>query len=204
MIEQGRLILTMMPSLYCKLDCPHCYLTKQQRHSKDCLSLEQIKTTVEKIKRYYQQKEIHKATIDIYWYGGEPTTMGVELFSSMCTIINSTFKNHNVKHTLLSALVGVNLNQWTAVIKQYCNSKIQTSYDGLMRGKRYDKAWQKKIENCLNQAKAQGTISKTVNTQLMSEYFWIGWEGAVMRAKLTKSSTPLTLYTEMFLRALLT
>jgi TetR/AcrR family transcriptional repressor of nem operon len=65
-------------------------------------------------------------------------------------------------------------------------------------------AWQEQIENCLNQAKQQGTISKTVNTQLMSEYFWIGWEGAVMRAKLTKSSTPLTLYTEMFLRALLT
>ena len=49
MIEPGRLILTMMPSLHCKLDCPHCYLTKQQRHSKDCLTLEQIKTTVEKI-----------------------------------------------------------------------------------------------------------------------------------------------------------
>jgi sulfatase maturation enzyme AslB (radical SAM superfamily) len=39
----------MMPSLYCKLDCPHCYLTKEQRRSKDCLSLEQIKITVEKI-----------------------------------------------------------------------------------------------------------------------------------------------------------
>jgi radical SAM protein with 4Fe4S-binding SPASM domain len=49
----------MMPSLYCKLDCPHCYLTKEQRHSKDCLTLEQIKATVEKIKRYYQNKNIN-------------------------------------------------------------------------------------------------------------------------------------------------
>ncbi|MBQ4800392.1 TetR/AcrR family transcriptional regulator [Pseudoalteromonas sp. MMG006] len=64
--------------------------------------------------------------------------------------------------------------------------------------------WQKHLELCLNQAKQQGTIANNVNTSLMSEYFWIGWEGAVMRAKLTKTSTPLTLYTEMFLRALLT
>lgn len=65
-------------------------------------------------------------------------------------------------------------------------------------------AWQQQVELCLNEAQQQGTLAKTVDTQLMSEYFWIGWEGAVMRAKLTQSSKPLTLYTEMFLRALLT
>ncbi|MFP3424781.1 TetR/AcrR family transcriptional regulator [Pseudoalteromonas sp. SIMBA_162] len=90
-------------------------------------------------------------------------------------------------------LVG-NLNQELNHLSDEFKNRLMQSYT----------AWQKQIENCLNQAKQQGTISKTVNTQLMSEYFWIGWEGAVMRAKLTKSSTPLTLYTEMFLRALLT
>lgn len=159
MIEQGRLILTMMPSLQCKLDCPHCYLSKQQRHSKDCLTLEQIKTTVEKINHYYQNKNIHNAAIDIYWYGGEPTIMGIELFSDRCTIINSAFKNHKVKHTLLSALVGVNLDKWTAVIKKYCNSKIQTSYDGLMRGERYDKAWQKQVVRAHNNGLKVNTLS---------------------------------------------
>ncbi|WP_288337629.1 TetR/AcrR family transcriptional regulator [uncultured Pseudoalteromonas sp.] len=90
-------------------------------------------------------------------------------------------------------LVG-NLNQELNHLSDEFKNRLMQSYT----------AWQEQIENCLNQAKQQGTISKTVNTQLMSEYFWIGWEGAVMRAKLTKSSTPLTLYTEMFLRALLT
>ncbi|WP_276755096.1 TetR/AcrR family transcriptional regulator [Pseudoalteromonas marina] len=90
-------------------------------------------------------------------------------------------------------LVG-NLNQELNHLSDEFKNRLLQSYT----------AWQEQIENCLNQAKQQGTISKTVNTQLMSEYFWIGWEGAVMRAKLTKSSTPLTLYTEMFLRALLT
>ena len=90
-------------------------------------------------------------------------------------------------------LVG-NLNQELNHLSDEFKNRLLQSYT----------AWQEQIENCLNQAKQQGTISKTVNTQLMSEYFWIGWEGAVMRAKLTKSSIPLTLYTEMFLRALLT
>lgn len=90
-------------------------------------------------------------------------------------------------------LVG-NLNQELNHLSDEFKNRLMQSYT----------AWQIQIENCLIQAKQQGTISKTVNTQLMSEYFWIGWEGAVMRAKLTKSSTPLTLYTEMFLRALLT
>ncbi|SFV85795.1 hypothetical protein MNB_SUP05-SYMBIONT-4-1262 [hydrothermal vent metagenome] len=93
----------MMPSLYCKLDCPHCYLTKDQRRSKDCLTLEQIKTTVEKIKDYYHDKNIGSVAIDIYWYGGEPTTMGVQLFSDMCDIINKAFEKYKVRHTLLSA-----------------------------------------------------------------------------------------------------
>ena len=59
------------------------------------------------------------------------------------------------------------------------------------------------MQTCLEQAQQQGVIANSVNTQQMSEFFWIGWEGAVMRAKLTKNAQPLMLYTEMFLRALL-
>jgi TetR/AcrR family transcriptional regulator, transcriptional repressor for nem operon len=90
-------------------------------------------------------------------------------------------------------LVG-NLNQELNHLSDEFKTRLLQSYH----------TWQQHIETCLDQAKEQGTITKTVNTKLMSEYFWIGWEGAVMRAKLTKSNTPLTLYTEMFLRALLT
>ncbi|KAA1160595.1 TetR family transcriptional regulator [Pseudoalteromonas fuliginea] len=90
-------------------------------------------------------------------------------------------------------LVG-NLNQELNHLSEEFKIRLMQSYT----------AWQNQVEVCLNQAKQQGTIASHVNTKLMSEYFWIGWEGAVMRAKLTKSNTPLTLYTEMFLRALLT
>ncbi|BED89116.1 TetR family transcriptional regulator [Pseudoalteromonas sp. MM1] len=90
-------------------------------------------------------------------------------------------------------LVG-NLNQELNHLSDEFKTRLLQSYV----------AWQQQVEQCLTEAQQQGTIAKTVDTQLMSEYFWIGWEGAVMRAKLTQSSKPLTLYTEMFLRALLT
>lgn len=159
MIEQGRLILTMMPSLYCKLDCPHCYLTKGQRRSKDCLTLEQIESVCYKIAKFYQVKKISNAAIDIYWYGGEPTTMGVGMFGSMCDIINQAFNQHTVRHTLLSALVGVNLEEWIPIIKKYCNSKIQTSYDGFMRGDRYDLTWQKQVKSAIQHNLDVSTLS---------------------------------------------
>jgi hypothetical protein len=59
-------------------------LTPTNALSNICLTLyvlEQIKITVEKIKDYYKNKNIQNAAIDIYWYGGEPTTMGVKMFS---------------------------------------------------------------------------------------------------------------------------
>jgi TetR/AcrR family transcriptional repressor of nem operon len=90
-------------------------------------------------------------------------------------------------------LVG-NLNQELNHLSDEFKVRLMQSYT----------RWQNQLEACLNEAKRQGTIKNDVNTHLMSEYFWMGWEGAVMRAKLTKSKTPLTLYTEMFLRALLT
>ncbi|TMO72473.1 TetR family transcriptional regulator [Pseudoalteromonas sp. S3785] len=90
-------------------------------------------------------------------------------------------------------LVG-NLNQELNHLSDEFKTRLLQSYV----------AWQQQVEQCLNEAQQQGTLAKSVNTKLMSEYFWIGWEGAVMRAKLTQSSKPLTLYTEMFLRALLT
>lgn len=90
-------------------------------------------------------------------------------------------------------LVG-NLNQELNHLSNEFKTRLLQSYV----------AWQQQVEQCLNEAQQQGTLAKSVNTKFMSEYFWIGWEGAVMRAKLTQSSKPLTLYTEMFLRALLT
>jgi len=62
--------------------------------------------------------------------------------------------------------------------------------------------WQHSLANCLKAAQTQGSISNTVDCELLAEYFWIGWEGAVSRAKLVQNSQPLENYLSHFMMTL--
>jgi len=63
-------------------------------------------------------------------------------------------------------------------------------------------SWQQRVATCLKIAQLQGDLSKTVNCDELAEYFWIGWEGAVSRTRLVKSTKPLELYLEHFMSGL--
>ncbi len=62
--------------------------------------------------------------------------------------------------------------------------------------------WQRKLEACLVQAKANGDINQSADCGALAEYFWISWEGAVSRAKLVQSDKPLMLFLQYFLQSL--
>lgn len=98
-------------------------------------------------------------------------------------------KKYNFKR---GCLVG-NLNQELNHLSSEFKTRLLKSYS----------LWQLEVNHCLQLAKQQKAIADDVDTQKMSEFFWLGWEGAVMRAKLLNNASPLILYTEMFLRALL-
>ena len=59
--------------------------------------------------------------------------------------------------------------------------------------------WQRIIEANLQEAKKIGEISETANCKHLAQIFWIGWEGAVLRAKIERSSSPLNLFSEYFI-----
>jgi TetR/AcrR family transcriptional repressor of nem operon len=63
-------------------------------------------------------------------------------------------------------------------------------------------SWQHRLANCLKAAQAQGDISSTANCELIAEYFWVGWEGAVSRAKLVQDTNPLDNYLDQFIAGL--
>ena len=63
-------------------------------------------------------------------------------------------------------------------------------------------SWQSRIENCLKAAQVQGDISNEADCELLAEFFWIGWEGAVSRAKLVQDTKPLDNYFNHFIQAL--
>ncbi len=62
--------------------------------------------------------------------------------------------------------------------------------------------WQLKIETCLNSAKEAGQISDSVDCKQSAYIFWVGWEGAVLRAKLEQSSDALKLFSKFYLDSL--
>lgn len=58
--------------------------------------------------------------------------------------------------------------------------------------------WERQTAVCLDDAKEAGEIAKDANTQDLAAFFWIGWEGAILRSKLTRSSAPMVLFADRF------
>ncbi|UOM35030.1 TetR/AcrR family transcriptional regulator [Acuticoccus sp. I52.16.1] len=58
--------------------------------------------------------------------------------------------------------------------------------------------WESRTARCLEAARAAGEIAPEADCRHLARAFWIGWEGAVLRAKLERSAAPLDLYAETF------
>lgn len=62
--------------------------------------------------------------------------------------------------------------------------------------------WQARLAACLRLAQQAGEMSATADAEQLAAFFWIGWEGAVLRAKLAQSAEPLTVFARFFLAGL--
>lgn len=62
--------------------------------------------------------------------------------------------------------------------------------------------WESRLARCLETARAEGTISPAADCMGLATFFWIGWEGAVLRAKLELSARPLDIFSEAFFAGL--
>ncbi len=62
--------------------------------------------------------------------------------------------------------------------------------------------WQSKLAGCLRAAKSMGELAADADCDELAAFFWIGWEGAVLRARLVKSATPLNTFIAGYLRGL--
>ena len=59
-------------------------------------------------------------------------------------------------------------------------------------------AWEARLKRCLDLAIAHKELPANTDTTALSNFFWIGWEGAILRAKLTCSTAPLDQFSTMF------
>jgi len=62
--------------------------------------------------------------------------------------------------------------------------------------------WQARTAACLDEARRAGEIAAHHDCAALAEFFWIGWEGAVLRAKLQRRAAPLQVYAHGFFQLL--
>lgn len=170
-IETGYFVFTMMPSLRCSLNCPHCYLTLEQRRNSATMELSDLEIACKKVDEYYQSRtDISRKAIIFYWYGGEPTEMGLPYFLKCFEMIDRIFtekKGYYVRHDVLTSLLNIE-DIWFDVFKRWGESHFQTSFDGLMRGKGYIRKWEARVKQAVKLGLSVSTIS-VVNNDLLND-----------------------------------
>lgn len=63
-------------------------------------------------------------------------------------------------------------------------------------------SWQQRLALCLEAAKAEGELAAEADCERWAAFFWIGWEGAVLRARLVQDNAPLDCFIQGFLAGL--
>lgn len=62
--------------------------------------------------------------------------------------------------------------------------------------------WEARLARCLVAAQARGEIAAQADCARLAHAFWVGWEGAVLRAKLERSAEPLSAFARFFIAGL--
>lgn len=88
-------------------------------------------------------------------------------------------------------LIG-NLGQEMGALPESFRGRLQTVFAD----------WQSRFASCLMAAQEAGELSRKSDCDELSAFFWIGWEGAVLRAKLERSAQPLELFGRVFFAGL--
>lgn len=62
--------------------------------------------------------------------------------------------------------------------------------------------WEARTARCLKDAQAAGEIAEGADCSKLAAFFWIGWEGAVLRAKLEGGPEALHIFADVFFAGL--
>jgi TetR/AcrR family transcriptional repressor of nem operon len=79
-------------------------------------------------------------------------------------------------------------------------SLLPEGFRGILEGIFLD--WQSRLSACFRAAQVHGELSRDADCDELAAFFWIGWEGAVLRARLVASDAPLNTFITGFLRGL--
>ena len=64
-------------------------------------------------------------------------------------------------------------------------------------------SWEKRVAECLSESIDIGELAPGQDPQALSRFFWVGWEGAILRSKLMRSLEPIDQFTSIFFRSVI-
>ncbi|WP_234685993.1 acrylate utilization transcriptional regulator AcuR [Bradyrhizobium monzae] len=109
----------------------------------------------------------------------------------MCAFVEDA-KSGMAKYQYTRGCLVGNLSQDVEALPE----DYRVALDNIVQG------WQRKVARCLELAREAGEIEASADCEALAEFFWIGWEGAVMRARLVRNSTPLDTFIAGFMAGL--
>lgn len=62
--------------------------------------------------------------------------------------------------------------------------------------------WEQSLAQCLQAAIVAGELAQGADCASLAHAFWIGWEGAVLRARLARNTGPMRAFLQLFMQAL--
>lgn len=65
-------------------------------------------------------------------------------------------------------------------------------------------SWSGFLADCLRQGQDAGEIRADLNVKQIASFFWFSWEGAILKAKLERSTLPLDQFREVTFKSILT
>lgn len=146
-----------------------------------------------------------------YHYFKSKEEFGIAILEYYDHFFTEKLEQHLLNQNISSALARINAfctDAKTSMAKYHFNrgclvgelmqdeSLLPQNYPALLNNILHN--WQEKIAGCLQLAQQQQEISSQTDCTKLAYFFWLGWEGAVSRAKLLKNATPLDIFTEQF------
>ena len=97
-----------------------------------------------------------------------------------------------VKHQFCRGCLVGNLGQEVAILPEGFRLQLEVILC----------SWQDRLAECLREARTAGELSANADCEGLAAFFWIGWEGAVLRARLTRDNVPLDVFFKGFIAGL--
>lgn len=147
---------------------------------------------------YFPSKEAFGlALIDAYQdyfvdlLDGALTDSSLPPLDRMCLFIDRASEGMARHGYRRGCLVG-NLGQEMSALPESFRARLIAVFDD----------WQVRTARCLELAQQQGQIATSADPSALAQFFWIGWEGAILRAKLEQGPAPIHAFTDLFFKLL--